>query len=158
MLASQCQRSSRRLTRRALRLQEYNTDIAYKSDRKPSDANLLSRKPLSETIAENFDEIPALAAIADYRKEQLKDKSLKSIIKALEKGDTCEKFKAYEAQSMEVNSRRRNEKDIVHVLRLKPYLVPKKQLMRGYTVFADVLGEARPYYRWTMFLPKEGEI
>ncbi|GFS54011.1 retrovirus-related Pol polyprotein from transposon 17.6 [Trichonephila inaurata madagascariensis] len=42
---------------------------------------------LSETIAENFDEIPAIAAIADYIKEQLKDKYLKSIIKTLEKGD-----------------------------------------------------------------------
>ncbi|GBO01303.1 hypothetical protein AVEN_57547-1 [Araneus ventricosus] len=34
----------------------------------------------------------------------------------------------YEAQSIEVNSRRQSKKDIVHVLGLKPYCDPKKQL------------------------------
>ncbi|GBO17747.1 hypothetical protein AVEN_66706-1 [Araneus ventricosus] len=34
----------------------------------------------------------------------------------------------YEAQSMEVNSRRRSQKHVVHVLRLKQYFDPNKQL------------------------------
>ncbi|XP_035229279.1 uncharacterized protein LOC118201302 [Stegodyphus dumicola] len=34
----------------------------------------------------------------------------------------------YEIESMEQNKKRRNSKDIVHVLRLKPYLDPKLQL------------------------------
>ncbi|GBO14263.1 hypothetical protein AVEN_142024-1 [Araneus ventricosus] len=34
----------------------------------------------------------------------------------------------YEVQSIEMNSRRQSKKDVVHVLRLKPYYDPKKQL------------------------------
>ncbi|GBM77385.1 Retrovirus-related Pol polyprotein from transposon 412 [Araneus ventricosus] len=78
---------SGRLARWALRLQEYDINIVYKSGRKHSDADSLSRKPLFESVVENCDEIPSLAAITDYRKEQLKDKHLKSIIRTLEKGD-----------------------------------------------------------------------
>ncbi|GBM20015.1 hypothetical protein AVEN_77934-1 [Araneus ventricosus] len=52
----------------------------------------LSRKPLIESVVENCDEIPSLAAITDYRKEQLKDKHLKSIIRTLEKGDGYQSY------------------------------------------------------------------
>ncbi|GBM89899.1 Retrovirus-related Pol polyprotein from transposon 297 [Araneus ventricosus] len=83
---------SGRLARWALRLQEYDINIVYKSCRKHSDADSLSRKPLFESVVENCDEIPSLAAITDYRKEQLKDKHLKSIIRTLEKGDGYQSY------------------------------------------------------------------
>ncbi|GBN89140.1 Retrovirus-related Pol polyprotein from transposon 17.6 [Araneus ventricosus] len=83
---------SGRLARWALRLQEYDINIVYKSGRKHSDADSLSRKPLFESVVENCDEIPFLAAITDYRKEQLKDKHLKSIIRTLEKGDGYQSY------------------------------------------------------------------
>ncbi|GBO31512.1 Transposon Ty3-I Gag-Pol polyprotein [Araneus ventricosus] len=83
---------SGRLARWALRLQEYDINIVYKSGRKHSDADSLSRKPLFESVVENCDEIPSLSAITDYRKEQLKDKHLKSIIRTLEKGDGYQSY------------------------------------------------------------------
>ncbi|GBM61441.1 Transposon Ty3-G Gag-Pol polyprotein [Araneus ventricosus] len=83
---------SGRLARWALRLQEYDINIVYKSGRKHSDADSLPRKPLFESVVENCDEIPSLAAITDYRKEQLKDKHLKSIIRTLEKGDCYQSY------------------------------------------------------------------
>ncbi|GBN10754.1 Retrovirus-related Pol polyprotein from transposon 17.6 [Araneus ventricosus] len=83
---------SGRLARWALRLQEYDINIVYKSGRKHSDADSLLRKPLFESVVENCDEIPSLAAITDYRKEQLKDKHLKSIIRTLEKGDGYQSY------------------------------------------------------------------
>ncbi|GBM60379.1 hypothetical protein AVEN_156940-1 [Araneus ventricosus] len=84
--------SSERLAHWALRLREYDINIVYKSGRKHSDADSLSRKPLFEAVVENCDEIPSLAAITDYRKEQLKDKHLKSIIRTLEKGDGYQSY------------------------------------------------------------------
>ncbi|GBM12294.1 Retrovirus-related Pol polyprotein from transposon 17.6 [Araneus ventricosus] len=83
---------SGRLARWALRLQEYDINIVYKRGRKHSDADSMSRKPLFESVVENCDEIPSLAAITDYRKEQLKDKHLKFIIGTLEKGDGYQSY------------------------------------------------------------------
>ncbi|GBN73386.1 Retrovirus-related Pol polyprotein from transposon 17.6 [Araneus ventricosus] len=87
---------SGRLARWALRLQEYDINIVYKSGRKHSDADSLSRKPLFESVVENCDEIPSLAAITDYRKEQLKYKHLKSIIRTLEE---CDGYQSYQIRN-----------------------------------------------------------
>lgn len=83
---------SGRLARWALRLQEYDADIVHKSGRKHSDADCLSRKPLFEAVAENGDEIPFFASITDYRKEQLKDDRLKSIVKTLKRSDGFQNY------------------------------------------------------------------
>jgi hypothetical protein len=87
---------SGRLARWALRLQEYDIDIVYKSGRKHSDADSLSRKPLVGEIADDSDEIPFFASLTDYRKEQLKDKQLKSIIKTLQGGA---EYQSYQVQN-----------------------------------------------------------
>lgn len=83
---------SGRLARWALRLQEYDINIEYKSGRKHSDADSLSRKPLPEAPADSIEEIPFLTALMDYKKEQLKDKKLKSIIKALKSGQQYQSY------------------------------------------------------------------
>ncbi|GFQ84027.1 transposon Ty3-I Gag-Pol polyprotein [Trichonephila clavata] len=85
-----------RLARWVLSLQYYDIDITYKSGRKHSDADSLSRKPFPENQAENSDEIPSITAIADYKKNQLKDKYLKSMIKILEK---CGGYKSYQIRN-----------------------------------------------------------
>ncbi|GBN14123.1 Transposon Ty3-I Gag-Pol polyprotein [Araneus ventricosus] len=83
---------SGRLARWALRLQEYDITIVYKSGRKHSDADSLSRNPLISTSAETCDEIPTLASVTEYIKEQLKDPKLKSIIKVLKRGDEYQNY------------------------------------------------------------------
>ncbi|GBM30716.1 Transposon Ty3-I Gag-Pol polyprotein [Araneus ventricosus] len=81
-----------RLARWALRLQEYDITIVYKSGRKHSDADSLSRNPLISTSVETCDEIPTLASVTEYIKEQLKDPKLKSIIKVLKRGDEYQNY------------------------------------------------------------------
>ncbi|GBN90327.1 Retrovirus-related Pol polyprotein from transposon TNT 1-94 [Araneus ventricosus] len=83
---------SGRLARWALRLQEYDITIVYKSGRKHSDADSLSRNPLVSTSVETCDEIPTLASVTEYIKEQLKDPKLKSIIKVLKRGDEYQNY------------------------------------------------------------------
>ncbi|GBN73697.1 Transposon Tf2-9 polyprotein [Araneus ventricosus] len=83
---------SGRLARWALRLQEYDITIVYKSGRKHSDADSLSRNPLISTSVETCDEIPTLASVAEYIKEQLKDPKLKYIIKVLKRGDEYQNY------------------------------------------------------------------
>ncbi|GFW73996.1 retrovirus-related Pol polyprotein from transposon 17.6 [Trichonephila clavipes] len=84
---TQCNRSLRKTCTLGFRLQEYDIDITYKSGRKHSGADSISRNSLPEALAEHFDEIPSLAATADYKKEQMKDKHLKFIIKTLKNVD-----------------------------------------------------------------------
>ncbi|GBO18103.1 Transposon Ty3-I Gag-Pol polyprotein, partial [Araneus ventricosus] len=83
---------SGRLARWALRLQEYDITIVYKIGRKHSDADSLSRNPLISTSVETCDEIPTLASVTEYIKEQLKDPKLKSIIKVLKRGDEYQNY------------------------------------------------------------------
>ncbi|GBO20129.1 Retrovirus-related Pol polyprotein from transposon 297 [Araneus ventricosus] len=78
---------SGRLARWALRLQEYEITIVHKSGRKHSDANSLSRNPFISTSVETCDEIPTLASVTEYIKEQLK-----SIIKVLKGGDEYQNY------------------------------------------------------------------
>ena len=78
---------SGRLARWALRLQEFDFEIRYKSGRHHADADCLSRLPLPTTAcdADNFDDF--LAAIDDtafpdlaaFRKEQRNDRSLDAL-------------------------------------------------------------------------------
>ncbi|GBM77786.1 Retrovirus-related Pol polyprotein from transposon 17.6 [Araneus ventricosus] len=82
---------SGRLARWA-RLQEYDITIVYKSGRKHSDADSLSRNPLISTSVETCDEITTLASVTEYIKEQLKDPKLKSIIKVLKRGDEYQNY------------------------------------------------------------------
>ncbi|GBN11483.1 hypothetical protein AVEN_125731-1 [Araneus ventricosus] len=73
-------------------LQEYDITIVYKSGRKHSDADSLSRNPLISTSVETCDEIPTLESVTEYIKEQLKDPKLKSIIKVLKRGDEYQNY------------------------------------------------------------------
>ncbi|GFQ91020.1 transposon Ty3-I Gag-Pol polyprotein [Trichonephila clavata] len=59
--------SSGSLARWALRLQENDVDITFKSDRKHLDVDSLSRKRLPEAVAKPSDETLSLAAIKNHR-------------------------------------------------------------------------------------------
>ncbi|UYV79636.1 K02A2.6-like, partial [Cordylochernes scorpioides] len=67
---------SGRLARWALRLQEFDISIVYKSGKKHQDADCLSRNPLLDTHENN---IPELISITDVRKEQEKDDQITKI-------------------------------------------------------------------------------
>lgn len=80
---------SGRLARWALRLQEYDFTILYKSGRKHSDTDCLSRMPLNKTVcdAENFDHLIALLAPlfpdkTTFETEQRKDPRLSPLFAA----------------------------------------------------------------------------
>ncbi|GBM15783.1 hypothetical protein AVEN_262939-1 [Araneus ventricosus] len=66
----------------------------------------------------------------------------------------------YEVQSMEVNSRRRIQKDVVHVLRLKPYFDPKKQLDDAgvHSIPRRPVTRSQTRLQRTLIPPKEGEM
>lgn len=74
---------SGRLARWALRLQEYDVTIVYKSGRKHQDADCLSRCPI-EDDTEIAEEIPTLNAVADIAAEQRDDVETLKVIKSLE--------------------------------------------------------------------------
>ncbi|UYV79051.1 K02A2.6-like [Cordylochernes scorpioides] len=70
-----------RLARWALRLQEYDVSIVYKTGRMHQDADGLSRNPLKHT-EENFnDDIPTLFLLSDIGREQENDPYIAEIIR-----------------------------------------------------------------------------
>ncbi|GFX09497.1 retrovirus-related Pol polyprotein from transposon 412 [Trichonephila clavipes] len=71
---------SGQLARLALRLQEYDVSIVFKSGKKHADADCLSRNPIPI-----IPEIESLAAISDLATEQRDDPSLVASIKACKK-------------------------------------------------------------------------
>ncbi|GBM36330.1 Retrovirus-related Pol polyprotein from transposon 412 [Araneus ventricosus] len=64
---------SGRLERWALRLQEYDVDIVFKSGRRHQDADCLSRNPLPTIEKETSEDIPFLNTITNFKEEQSKD-------------------------------------------------------------------------------------
>lgn len=71
---------SGRLARWALRLQEYDVEVIYKSGKKHKDADSLSRYPLEDKAI-----TPALASFSDIAAEQRKDLEISKIIHAFGK-------------------------------------------------------------------------
>ncbi|UYV68065.1 hypothetical protein LAZ67_5002947, partial [Cordylochernes scorpioides] len=71
---------SGRLSRWALRLQEFDITVVYKSGRKHKDADCLSRNP----VPEEQEDFPNIISIIDIRVEQSRDANLAKIIDKIE--------------------------------------------------------------------------
>ncbi|GBN54034.1 hypothetical protein AVEN_108665-1 [Araneus ventricosus] len=98
VLASQCQGSLRKTctlgfevagVRQRRHLSTWSLRAAVNIPMRIRCQENLFSKQLSRTVQKS---LPSLSAITDYRKEQLKDKHLKSIIKTPEKGDGFQSY------------------------------------------------------------------
>ncbi|UYV79612.1 hypothetical protein LAZ67_18000031, partial [Cordylochernes scorpioides] len=78
-----------RLARWALKLQEYNVTVVYKSGRKHQDADCLSRNPLQleseEAYNDEDDDIPSITALTCFEAEQRKDPKICKLIEETER-------------------------------------------------------------------------
>ncbi|UYV60360.1 K02A2.6-like [Cordylochernes scorpioides] len=74
---------SGRLARWALRLQEYDISIAYKTGMKHRDADCLSRNPIKDKVDEMYDDFPFLSTIMNIKDEQKQDPYILKILDGL---------------------------------------------------------------------------
>ncbi|UYV83325.1 hypothetical protein LAZ67_23000532, partial [Cordylochernes scorpioides] len=78
-----------RLARWALKLQEYNVTVVYKSGRKHQDADFLSRNPLQleseEAYNDEDDDIPSITALTCFEAEKRKDPKISKLIEETER-------------------------------------------------------------------------
>ncbi|UYV81197.1 K02A2.6-like, partial [Cordylochernes scorpioides] len=82
-----------RLARWALRLQEYDVSIVYKTGRMHKDADCLSRNPIETTEKVFNNNIPTLFLLSDISKEQEKDPYITGIIKEISQPSPAKKDK-----------------------------------------------------------------
>ncbi|GBM76546.1 hypothetical protein AVEN_66006-1 [Araneus ventricosus] len=82
------------LARWALRLQEYDVDVVFKSGRKHQDADCLSRNPFPK-IEETSEDIPFLNTIANFKEEQSKDPKMADILGKMDRRRDSTKFKEF---------------------------------------------------------------
>ncbi|UYV62930.1 hypothetical protein LAZ67_2002542, partial [Cordylochernes scorpioides] len=85
-----------RLARWALRLQEYDVSIVYKTGRMHKDADCLSRNPIENTEKVFNDDIPTLFLLSDISKEQEKDPYITGIIKEISQPSPAKKDNKFE--------------------------------------------------------------
>ncbi|GBM68120.1 Transposon Ty3-I Gag-Pol polyprotein [Araneus ventricosus] len=86
---------SGRLARWALRLQEYDVDIVFKSGRRHQDADCLSRNPLPKIEEETSEDIPFLNTITNFKEEQSKDPKVADIREEMVRSRDSTKFKEF---------------------------------------------------------------
>lgn len=149
---------SGRLARWALRLQEYDFVVSYKSGRRHTDADCLSRLPVSTTAcdADNFDDYLATVSesfpdVETFRREQQNDSKLTPFFAAARESAASNRFYLRDGLLYKANYGAAGARFLLVVPeRLRPYVLRAMHddLTSGHLGFARTLHRAQERFYW----------